>query len=84
MRTTLTLDDELLAQAQQISGLTERTQLIREALRALVQRESARRLAGLGGTEPQLQPIPRRREPQAWCWWTHPCGLTICAMVKLS
>ena len=47
MRTTLTLDDELLAQAQQISGLTERTQLIREALRALVQRESARRLARL-------------------------------------
>jgi len=65
MRTTLTLDDELLAQAQQISGLTERTQLIREALRALVQRESARRLARLGGIEPQLQPIPRRREPQA-------------------
>ena len=63
MRTTLTLDDELLAQAQQISGLTDRRQLIREALRALVQRESARRLARLGGTEPQLQPIPRRREP---------------------
>ena len=63
MRTTLTLDDELLAQAQQISGLTERSQLIHEALRALVQRESARRLARLGGTEPQLQPIPRRREP---------------------
>lgn len=65
MRTTLTLDDELLAQAQQITGLTERTQLIREALRALVQRESARRLARLGGTEPQLQPIPRRRESEA-------------------
>ena len=65
MRTTLTLDDELLAQAQQISGLTERTQLIREALRALVQRESARRLARLGGTEPQLQPMPRRRESEA-------------------
>ena len=65
MRTTLTLDDELLAQAQQISGVTERTQLIREALRALVERESARRLARLGGTEPQLQPIPRRREHKA-------------------
>ena len=65
MRTTLTLDDELLAQAQQISGLTERTQLIREALLALVQRESARRLARLGGTEPQLQSTPRRREPEA-------------------
>ena len=65
MRTTLTLDDELLAQAQQISGLTERTQLIREALLALVQRESARRLARLGGTEPQLQPVPRRRDDAA-------------------
>lgn len=65
MRTTLTLDDELLAQAQQVSGLTERTQLIREALLALVQRESARRLARLGGTEPQLQPIPRNRAPEA-------------------
>ncbi len=62
MRTTLTLDDELLAQAQQISGLSERTQLIREALLALIQRESARRLAKLGGSEAQIQPIPRRRE----------------------
>lgn len=65
MRTTLNLDDELLAQAQQISGVTERTQLIREALLALVQRESARRLARLGGTETQLQPIPRRKDPSA-------------------
>lgn len=61
MRTTLTLDDQLLAQAQKISGLTERGQLLREALLALVQRESARRLAQLGGTEPQLQSIPRRQ-----------------------
>lgn len=60
MRTTLTLDDELLAQAQQISGLKERSQLLREALLALVQRESAKRLAQLGGSEPQLQGIPRR------------------------
>lgn len=65
MRTTLTLDDELLAQAQQVSGLTERTQLIREALLALIQRESARRLARLGGTEPHLQPAPRRRGAEA-------------------
>ena len=65
MRTTLTLDDDLLAQAHQISGLTERTQLIREALLALVQRESARRLARLGGTEAQLQPIPRRQDATA-------------------
>lgn len=65
MRTTLTLDDELLLKAQQVSGLTERAQLIREALLALVQRESARRLAMLGGTEPQLQDIPRRQAESA-------------------
>lgn len=65
MRTTLTLDDELLLKAQQVSGLTERAQLIREALLALVQRESARRLAMLGGTEPQLQDIPRRQTESA-------------------
>jgi Arc/MetJ family transcription regulator len=61
MRTTLTLDDQLLAQAQKISGLTERSQLLREALLALVQRESAHRLAQLSGTEPQLTDIPRHR-----------------------
>ena len=65
MRTTINLDDELLAQAHLMSGLTERTQLLREALLALVQRESARRLARLGGTQAQLQPIPRRREASA-------------------
>jgi len=65
MRTTINLDDELLAQAQLLSGLTERTQLLREALLALVQRESARRLARLGGTEPQLQSLPRRRDASA-------------------
>jgi Arc/MetJ family transcription regulator len=62
MRTTLNLDDELLTKAHQLSGLTERTQLMREALLALVQRESARRLAALGGSQPELQPIPRRRD----------------------
>ncbi len=61
MRTTLTLDDDLLAQAQQISGLKERSVLLREALLALVQRESAKRLAQLGGTEPQIQSIPRHQ-----------------------
>jgi Arc/MetJ family transcription regulator len=61
MRTTLTLDDQLLAQAHKISGLTERSQLLREALLALVQRESAHRLAQLAGTEPQLTDIPRHR-----------------------
>jgi Arc/MetJ family transcription regulator len=62
MRTTINLDDELLAQAQQLSGLTERTQLVREALLALIQRESARRLVQLGGSQPELQPIPRRQD----------------------
>jgi Arc/MetJ family transcription regulator len=61
MRTTVTLDDQLLAQAQQLCGERERSALLKEALRALVQRESARRLAALGGSEPDLGPIPRRR-----------------------
>ena len=61
MRTTLTLDDDLLLKAQQLSGLTKRSQLIREALLALIQRESARRLAALGGSDPDMQSIPRRQ-----------------------
>lgn len=60
MRTTVNLDDQLLKQAGELSGVKERTELLREALRALIQRESARRLATLGGTEPRLQPVPRR------------------------
>lgn len=61
MRTTLALDDELLAKAQAFTGLTEKTALVREALKALIERESARRLARLGGTEPDLEVAPRRR-----------------------
>lgn len=61
MRTTLNIDDELLAEAQQITGLTEKTALVREGLLALIQLESARRLALLGGSEPQLKPVGRRR-----------------------
>ena len=61
MRTTVNLDDQLLAQAQELCGPLERTTLLKEALQALVQRESARRLAALGGSEPRLEPIPRRR-----------------------
>ena len=61
MRTTVTLDDELLARAEQLCGDLERSALLKEALRALVQRESARRLAALGGSEPELEPIPRRQ-----------------------
>lgn len=65
MRTTLTLDDELLVEAQRLTGTTEKTALVREAFRALIERESARRLARLGGTEPSLVDIPRRRtQPQ--------------------
>lgn len=63
MRTTIALDDELLAKAESFTGLKEKTALIREALKALIERESARRLARLGGTEPRLAPIPRRRLP---------------------
>lgn len=61
MRTTVTLDDELLARAEQLCGDLERSALLKEALRALVQRESARRLAALGGSEPELESIPRRQ-----------------------
>ena len=65
MRTTLTLDDQLLDQAQLMTGLKEKSTLIREALKALIERESARRLALLGGTEPELEAAPRRRGARA-------------------
>ena len=61
MRTTLTLDDELLAQAEFYTGIREKSALVRAALRALIEREAARRLARLGGSEPDLATIPRRR-----------------------
>ena len=61
MRTTLALDDELVARAQALTGLNEKSALVREALKALIERESARRLALLGGTEPDLKLTPRRR-----------------------
>jgi Arc/MetJ family transcription regulator len=65
MRTTINLDEALLDEAQRLTGLKERTALIREGLKALIERESARRLARLGGSEPQLQDVPRRRaEPE--------------------
>jgi Arc/MetJ family transcription regulator len=60
MRTTLVLDDDLLREAQNLTGTTEKSALVRMALRALVERESARRLARLGGTEPDLVAVPRR------------------------
>jgi Arc/MetJ family transcription regulator len=61
MRTTLALDDDLLAKAQALTGLQEKSALVREALKALIARESARRLAALGGSEPDLESLPRRR-----------------------
>ena len=63
MRTTVNIDDELLLEAQELTGVQERATLIRMALRALVEREAARRLARLGATEPDLDSIPRRRAP---------------------
>jgi Arc/MetJ family transcription regulator len=61
MRTTLNIDDDLLQRARDLSGVQEKTALVREGLKALIERESARRLARLGGSEPQLELIPRRR-----------------------
>lgn len=61
MRTTVNIDDELLDRAQELTGIKERATLVNEGLRAIVQRESARRLALLGGTMPDLEDIPRRR-----------------------
>ena len=65
MRTTLALDDELVAKAQAFTGVKEKSALIREALKALIERESARRLARLGGSEPGLKAVPRRRSVAA-------------------
>ena len=65
MRTTLALDDELVAKAQAFTGLNEKSSLVREALKALIERESARRLALLGGSEPDLETPPRRRSKPA-------------------
>lgn len=61
MRTTVNLDADLLAEASRLTGVTERTALLHAGLRALIERESARRLARLGGSQPDLQPVPRRR-----------------------
>ena len=61
MRTTINIDDELLEEAGRLTGMTERTALVHEGLRALIERESARRLARLGGTEDDLAPVRRRR-----------------------
>ena len=62
MRTTVNLDDALLLRATQLTGPTDRSALLHEGLKALIERESARRLAKLGGRQPKLRAAPRRRQ----------------------
>ncbi len=61
MRTTLNIDDDILEKASRLTGIKEKTALVRLGLEALIARESSNRLAKLGGTEKDLRPIPRRR-----------------------
>lgn len=61
MRTTLNIDDDLYAKAVELTGVHEKTALLRESLKALIERESARQLALLGGSEPDLKPVSRRQ-----------------------
>jgi Arc/MetJ family transcription regulator len=65
MKTTLNIDDRLLRRAAGLTGVSEKTALVRLGLEALIGRESARRLAALGGTEPRLRPVRRRRPERA-------------------
>lgn len=65
MRTTVNLNDELLKDAKRLTGIDGTTTVVNAALKALVEREAARRLARMGGTMPDLQPIPRRRSEPA-------------------
>lgn len=61
MRTTINIDDDLLAKATHLTGAMDRSAMVRESLKALIERESAKRLAQLGGTQPKLNAAPRRR-----------------------
>ena len=65
MRTTLNIEDELLAKAAELTGIKEKTSLVKLGLEALIARESARRLAALGGSEKNLEMVPRRRSQEA-------------------
>lgn len=65
MRTTINIDDELLAKVARLTGSVDRSAMVREALKALIERESARRLARLGGTQRGLKAPPRRRQGSA-------------------
>ncbi|AJK46222.1 type II toxin-antitoxin system VapB family antitoxin [Burkholderia plantarii] len=62
MRTTIALDDDLIAKAQAYTGVEEKSALVREALKALIQREAAKRLANLGGSQPGIKSVSRRRQ----------------------
>jgi len=61
MRTTLIIDDVLLARARRLTGIEEKTALVHAGLEALIAREAAKRLAAPGGSQPHLEPVPRRR-----------------------
>jgi Arc/MetJ family transcription regulator len=63
MRTTVTIDDQLLSDAKELTGIDETSRLVREALKLLVAREAGRRLAAMGGSQPDLAYVPRRRPP---------------------
>jgi hypothetical protein len=65
MRTTLIIEDELVEQARELTGIDEKTSLVRAGLEALIALESAKRLAAMGGSQPQLRSIPRRRSQSA-------------------
>lgn len=65
MRTTVNIDNELLSEATRVSGIKERAALVNEGIRALIERESARRLARLGGSQPALKPARRRQSEPA-------------------
>jgi Arc/MetJ family transcription regulator len=65
MRTTINIDDELLSRVAKLTGPLDRSTLVHEGLKALIERESARRLARLGGTQPALKAAPRRRQKRA-------------------
>ena len=65
MRITLDIDDEILEKASRMTGITDKTALVRLGLEALITRESSKRLASLGGTEKNLRPIPRRRSAKS-------------------
>jgi len=62
MRTTINIDDDLLAKAARLAGPLDRSTIVHEGLKALIERESAKRLALLGGSQPNLKNAPRRRQ----------------------